>query len=991
MSSAKKIGFIFISFLAYFAAARIGLELATINKQASPIWPATGIGIALILFFGPRAAIGIFAGAFFSNLETGLNPIATFSIALGNTFESYAFVTVFHQIFAKKELDEKYPWLLFGIFGLMAATFISALIGTLSLWGTSVIPPTALAKSLLTWWTGDILGALFLAPIAYSLRLKGLMGYSPNLKQAASAFCIIGLAILTSFFIFNLEQGRPYLFLIFIPILLAANWFESIWVYLLSVAICIFAILQTIAGNGPFVGNELNESLIHLQMFLAGLGATSLALTWIKPAELRAQSNIALVSGWCLAGVAFFFSYSATIEKDEGTFEDFVHRSRDAIEVRMNDYIQMLDSGVSFFNASEYVSQAEWRSFSIKLLSTSRYPGIEGIGVIFSSSIKDRFATETFSRYQPQKATYSISNLPNELVVSSPEEDFVISYIEPLETNRAAIGLNISSEKHRYEAAIKARDTGLPVISKLIQLVQDNKKRQGFLVFVPIYRGGLNKETVEERRAHLIGFVYAPVIFEKFFASAILPFENQVSMKAFGADAGAIDREVYASPLFKESSGKEIDGTLTLAEKTFDVKWKRAKGFKSSSGLVSAWIGFFGAIASLFLSMMLSSLQTVASKAKILAEKMTQEVHEKQKTWQVMTENSPNGIYLTDKDGACTYINPAWSKMTGLSMEQAKGYGWTKALHVDDTEKVVQHWKQFVEGGIFDCQYRFIHEDGRIVHVNGKATSFRNDNQEVIGYFGTVQDITELHQNQLAMISSSRMSSLGQMASGISHEINNPLAIIQGRAYALEMIHSSGPIDIEKAKLGLQQIQNTAQRIAKIIRGLRSFAREPSSDPFRDSLLETCLSDTLELCRERFTHFSTQLIVPDKIDKEFRFWGRSEQISQVLLNLLNNAFDATSDQLDRWVKVEVERTEDKIFVRVSDSGKGIVPDLESKIFDPFFTTKQVGKGTGLGLSISRGIVDQHQGRLFLDSSKSQTTFVLELPILKEWQKTGVAS
>lgn len=359
--------------------------------------------------------------------------------------------------------------------------------------------------------------------------------------------------------------------------------------------------------------------------------------------------------------------------------------------------------------------------------------------------------------------------------------------------------------------------------------------------------------------------------------------------------------------------------------------------------------------------------------------RLTKEVEERKRAWQALTETSPVGIYLTDKNGHCTYVNSTWSRLSGITEKEALGIGWLWAVHPDDRKTFSEEWNKLTSGGVFKCNYRFLQAGGTLTYVAGLAIALRDAENNITGYFGTVQDITQLHQNQIALLASSRMSSLGEMASGIAHEINNPLAIIQIKAQNLDrMLEGAGN---DKAQLQAKQIYATVQRIAKIIKGLQAFARETSQEPFKKAFVKDILEDTFELCRERFSHFNIQLLLPIEIDPELSFLGRPELISQVLINLLNNSFDAAKEQSEKWVKVEVQLYKDLIQIIVSDSGRGIDSTLREKIFEPFFTTKDVGKGTGLGLSISKGIVDSHNGRIYLDSTKNNTTFILELPRL----------
>jgi C4-dicarboxylate-specific signal transduction histidine kinase len=227
------------------------------------------------------------------------------------------------------------------------------------------------------------------------------------------------------------------------------------------------------------------------------------------------------------------------------------------------------------------------------------------------------------------------------------------------------------------------------------------------------------------------------------------------------------------------------------------------------------------------------------------------------------------------------------------------------------------------------------------------------------------------------------MASLGEMASGVAHEINNPLTIIQGRAIRLlQLSEKNESIPNESLLEHLTGIVDTTKRIAKIIKGLAIFSRNAEKDSLEPMEVNRIVEDTLELCRERFRENDIELKINSP--HEIILSCRPTQISQVLLNLLNNAFDAVQDLDEKWVRVEVKpasRTfhENWIEISITDSGAGLTPAVAEKMMEPFFTTKEVGKGTGLGLSISRGIVEGHGGKIFLDTHSSRTRFVIELP------------
>jgi signal transduction histidine kinase len=232
-------------------------------------------------------------------------------------------------------------------------------------------------------------------------------------------------------------------------------------------------------------------------------------------------------------------------------------------------------------------------------------------------------------------------------------------------------------------------------------------------------------------------------------------------------------------------------------------------------------------------------------------------------------------------------------------------------------------------------------------------------------------------QQQQSLLSSTKMSALGEMAGGVAHEINNPLAIIQLISSQLGEALDEKPIDEASAKGMAESISKTSERIAKIVAGLRTFSRDGSNDSFVRVNVPTLVQDTISFCQERFRNHGVDLQIADLPDTSFE--GRATQVSQVLLNLLNNSFDAIGKTQSSWVRIDARDLPDEIEIRVTDSGPGLPPEVKKKLFQPFFTTKEIGKGTGIGLSISLGIVHAHNGTLEVDEKSPNTSFVLRLP------------
>ncbi|MCB0393333.1 MAG: GHKL domain-containing protein [Bdellovibrionales bacterium] len=243
----------------------------------------------------------------------------------------------------------------------------------------------------------------------------------------------------------------------------------------------------------------------------------------------------------------------------------------------------------------------------------------------------------------------------------------------------------------------------------------------------------------------------------------------------------------------------------------------------------------------------------------------------------------------------------------------------------------------------------------------------------------------ELEEGRAAALNSAKMASLGEMAGGIAHEINNPLAVISGLSRKAQMlIKRSTEISVvqNEGLPILAKVDKTVERISKIINGLRSFARDGEKDSFETVPAQKLIEDTLMLCENKIVHKG--IMIKTKIPSEhLDIECRSVQVAQVLVNLLNNAVDVIESFDQKWIELEVVDLGEFCEFRVTDSGHGIDKKIAEKIMQPFFTTKEIGKGTGLGLSVSSSICEDHGGKLFIDHQCANTRFVVRLPKLQK--------
>lgn len=235
----------------------------------------------------------------------------------------------------------------------------------------------------------------------------------------------------------------------------------------------------------------------------------------------------------------------------------------------------------------------------------------------------------------------------------------------------------------------------------------------------------------------------------------------------------------------------------------------------------------------------------------------------------------------------------------------------------------------------------------------------------------------EILKQRDLLIESAKFQSLGQMASNLAHDINNPLFTIQGKLHQMRNLLSRDQLDLEKCDQIVESVEVTLLRLSQIVKGISTFAREGRGDQMVSISVTELIENNLALATDRIKKSGIELEI--QIDSNAKIICYPSFLSQVLLNLLNNAIDALDGSDTKRIEVRSYLETNWIYITVSDTGVGVSPEIEKRIFDPFFTTKTLGKGTGLGLSISKGLVEVHEGQLTYERRDQKTIFLVRLP------------
>ena len=273
--------------------------------------------------------------------------------------------------------------------------------------------------------------------------------------------------------------------------------------------------------------------------------------------------------------------------------------------------------------------------------------------------------------------------------------------------------------------------------------------------------------------------------------------------------------------------------------------------------------------------------------------------------------------------------------------------------------------------------------------IQTKKVAIKDSRGNVQYILSLIEDITETYNTKkhseeakLKVLQQAKMASLGQIAGGIAHEIQNPLSIILGYTNRLEVWSETNSITSERIKKSCQQIAQTCERISHIVLGLKKYSQGIPDEPKKFVPISGLFADTLELCKERFKNHGISLIYPDE-SSEHNLYCRPTEISQALLSLLNNAFKTVKPLNTKWVKITYESDNDYDIIKIQDSGSMKNLDSPEDLMSSLFTTKPQEQSVGLGLFIANRIIHGHEGQLIIDPDSEHTCFMIFLPKFKD--------
>ncbi|MDR3573011.1 MAG: ATP-binding protein [Anaerolineaceae bacterium] len=363
------------------------------------------------------------------------------------------------------------------------------------------------------------------------------------------------------------------------------------------------------------------------------------------------------------------------------------------------------------------------------------------------------------------------------------------------------------------------------------------------------------------------------------------------------------------------------------------------------------------------------------------------ELRESENRYQTLATVAPVGIFYTNVEGYTTYVNPAYCQISGLSAEEALGDGWLKAVHPEDRDHLSMDWKESASlHSISTADYRFVHLDGSITSVIGQAVPEMNSDNQVVGFVGTITDITErkkIEDLKAAVIKAESADRLkSSFLATMSHELRTPLNSIIGFTGIL-LQKLVGPLSQEQEKQ-LSMVQGSAHHLLELINDVLDVSKiEAGQVVVFNELFD--MGAAIQKSGEKIKPLADKkglalitIITPEVIEIS----SDRRRVEQILINLLNNAVKFTEQG---EVRLESQIENDWLVTRIIDSGIGIKQEDISSLFKPFQQidtgiTRQY-EGTGLGLSICKRLVDLLGGQIWVESELGKgSTFTFTLPL-----------
>lgn len=714
---------------------------------------------------------------------------------------------------------------------------------------------------------------------------------------------------------------------------------------------------------------------------------------------------------WLVIGLSMVVTISAWLissqqaeEKMLLNYQRQVEQITDLVQERMRIYENVLLGGAALINTQDGdVDLDTWKTYADGLDIETKYPGINGIGVIFNVPPD---ATQDFLQDQQQQR-------PDFKIYPSHEraDKWPITLIEPVAPNRSAVGLDIAFENNRYQGVIRARDTGLAQVTGPIVLVQDQKRTPGFLFYVPFYEGGLSPSTLEERQETIIGVSYAPFIMQRLMQGALATEKRELliriwddGVELYSDEAMGLDEAIGVDPQPLLSSSLEIP----IYGRTWRFNLETTLAFRGAATTDQPRMILIGGILiellliGLFMALGASKQRAVSiaqtatadlwTKSELLVKsnaKLGQRTKEVEEILQALEQN-PCMILISDSEGRIKYANQLFFTAMGYSAEQVMNEPLDIFMkHKEDVSAYNEMWKTLDAGNAWQGELHDKRADGSVFWASVSGGPIKSGEGKLLGYCFTHQDITarkdiENKMDQALQQAEEAGRAKAEFLSNMSHEIRTPM---NGIIMSLKLAQTAKlqPDTIEL----LDTANASATNLLAIINDILDLSKLESGN-VNIIIGSLPVRDTMRFIARLMSPVAAEkgLMFSVNVDDNVPDWIMSDtvRLQQIINNMVSNAikFTDTGD-----VKVNVSwlaetNQQGRIRLDISDTGLGISEKDKASLFERFQQVRSSDKmisGTGLGLAISKQLVELMDGEIgVISDGETGSTFWFEMPV-----------
>jgi len=959
----------------YYLAATFGFTFAYLHTHVSPIWPPTGIAIAAVLLFGYRVAPAILIGAFLSNANAAVSVPAAIAIAVGNTLEGIAAGWLLKRLrfdlsFGRARDVSKF------VIAALVCTTISATIGTVSLCVSTAAPWNQFGSLWVTWWLGDVAGAVTVAPllIAWTRRLGvPLIGW--RLIETTLLVLLVSIAAFVTY-----SERAPAalhyypLTRLIIPVLLWASFrlgYRGLTLAILLVTM--FAAWGTVSGSGPFVSVWANESLVVLQLFISSNAVTFLFLASVLEERRRAE---------------------ASRRRDQQQLAANLEISRilaesPPLDVAINRIIKSIGDYLNWQIGAMWMPDSEkkvlrcltvWRKdistpsqFEIESCECVFSPGVGLPGRVWQQKkpvwVAD-VVTDDNSPRAPLAAREGLHSGFGFPILAGDKllgvvEFFSAEIREPDESLLRmfqSVGNQIGQfiERRHAEESLRGRESELQLITEATPLMLTRCSKDLRYVFV------------NRAYAEMLGLEQKEIIGQRIV--------DVIGSDGLAAIQPHIDRVLAGEPTEYEQE---------VQFKTVGARFLRGvyRPHKDRSGAIVGWIASISDL-------------TEHRRAQEAQRRTQDELHEVQRRTEKdlqhlasIVENTDDVIVGRDLDGLVTSWNAAAERLFGYTAEEMIGRPLSILIPTDRTSEEPEILARLRQGERLE-HYETVRraKDGRLIEVSLTTSPIKDANGEVIGFSKIARDITDQKKAEAerdALLKSEHIARAqaeeanrvkDEFLAVLSHELRTPLNAILGWASLLR----GGKLDEQHAARALEIVERNATAQSKLIEGVLDVSRIVSGKlqlDIRPTQLSAVIATAVDSIRPAADAKNMTLRVVGG-EPEPLVLVDANRLQQVVWNLLSNAvkFSPAGGE----VTVALRGSNSHVEIAVQDRGQGIPTEFLPHVFDRFrqqdsSTTRKHG-GLGLGLAIVRNLVELHGGTVTAESDGvgQGATFIVRL-------------